>query len=128
FFSSRRRHTRWPRDWSSDVCSSDLRGVLLNHHHQGITGSRKQQSQQHQDNLQRPFSTHNALLLVVTTNSWVAEKLLQLRVLGLGLLQDGNVGVGVQQRVTEPSPRISASSAGQYHSSAGTRQAVRSGR
>src|SRR5690625_4213012 len=25
FFSSRRRHTRWPRDWSSDVCSSDLK-------------------------------------------------------------------------------------------------------
>src|SRR5690625_7327795 len=24
FFSSRRRHTIWPRDWSSDVCSSDL--------------------------------------------------------------------------------------------------------
>src|SRR5690625_6868161 len=24
FMSSRRRHTRWPRDWSSDVCSSDL--------------------------------------------------------------------------------------------------------
>src|SRR5690625_6952194 len=24
FFSSRRLHTRWPRDWSSDVCSSDL--------------------------------------------------------------------------------------------------------
>src|SRR5207253_6608079 len=23
-FSSRRRNTRWPRDWSSDVCSSDL--------------------------------------------------------------------------------------------------------
>src|SRR5690625_2522271 len=23
-FSSRRRHTSWPRDWSSDVCSSDL--------------------------------------------------------------------------------------------------------
>src|SRR5439155_15913724 len=29
FFSSRRRHTRWPRDWSSDVCSSDLIGVKL---------------------------------------------------------------------------------------------------
>src|SRR6266498_4626646 len=34
FFSSRRRHTRCGRDWSSDVCSSDLpaggagRGVL----------------------------------------------------------------------------------------------------
>src|SRR5690606_39675559 len=26
FFSSRRRHTRFSRDWSSDVCSSDLKG------------------------------------------------------------------------------------------------------
>src|SRR6266511_4444206 len=26
FFSSRRRHTRFSRDWSSDVCSSDLVG------------------------------------------------------------------------------------------------------
>src|SRR5690606_40015148 len=25
FFTSRRRHTRFSRDWSSDVCSSDLR-------------------------------------------------------------------------------------------------------
>src|SRR5690606_40915247 len=36
FFSSRRRHTRFSRDWSSDVCSSDLEdkiymsGVLVN--------------------------------------------------------------------------------------------------
>src|SRR3712207_7131447 len=30
FFSSRRRHTRYWRDWSSDVCSSDLiRGVVV---------------------------------------------------------------------------------------------------
>src|SRR5439155_13576591 len=29
FFSSRRRHTRWPRDWSSDVCSSDLFEFVL---------------------------------------------------------------------------------------------------
>src|SRR3712207_8318699 len=28
FFSSRRRHTRYWRDWSSDVCSSDL-GALV---------------------------------------------------------------------------------------------------
>src|SRR2546429_1562944 len=27
FFSSRRRHTRCSRDWSSDVCSSDLLGI-----------------------------------------------------------------------------------------------------
>src|SRR5215510_10443454 len=30
FFSSRRRHTRWPRDWSSDVCSSDLHDLEPN--------------------------------------------------------------------------------------------------
>src|SRR5699024_11839170 len=30
FFSSRRRHTRSKRDWSSDVCSSDLRRTELN--------------------------------------------------------------------------------------------------
>src|SRR5689334_23866348 len=27
FFSSRRRHTRWNCDWSSDVCSSDLNAL-----------------------------------------------------------------------------------------------------
>src|SRR2546429_9895372 len=30
FFSSRRRHTRCSRDWSSDVCSSDLDAVAWN--------------------------------------------------------------------------------------------------
>src|SRR6266513_5225146 len=29
FFSSRRRHTRSKRDWSSDVCSSDLAARFL---------------------------------------------------------------------------------------------------
>src|SRR5438067_8361255 len=28
FFSSRRRHTRSKRDWSSDVCSSDLEATM----------------------------------------------------------------------------------------------------
>src|SRR5207245_6412419 len=28
FFSSRRRHTRCYRDWSSDVCSSDLGAII----------------------------------------------------------------------------------------------------
>src|SRR3989442_2274039 len=30
FFSSRRRHTRCGRDWSSDVCSSDLLAMVPN--------------------------------------------------------------------------------------------------
>src|SRR5258707_11744378 len=29
FFSSRRRHTRYWRDWSSDVCSSDLADIRM---------------------------------------------------------------------------------------------------
>src|SRR5260370_36065883 len=29
FFSSRRRHTRFKCDWSSDVCSSDLKHVVV---------------------------------------------------------------------------------------------------
>src|SRR3989449_4619855 len=29
FFSSRRRHTRCSRDWSSDVCSSDLESLAM---------------------------------------------------------------------------------------------------
>src|SRR5437868_6730552 len=37
FFSSRRRHTRSKRDWSSDVCSSDLSRIAV----VGETGSGK---------------------------------------------------------------------------------------
>src|SRR6266702_6537609 len=43
FFSSRRRHTRWPRDWSSDVCSSDLpdaEGLLVREVTQGGPAAR----------------------------------------------------------------------------------------
>src|SRR3989449_5499844 len=48
FFSSRRRHTRCSRDWSSDVCSSDLHGIAQDRDehevrgptHQGVQGSR----------------------------------------------------------------------------------------
>src|SRR6202048_5108829 len=32
FFSSRRRHTRSTRDWSSDVCSSDIIAAVEPHH------------------------------------------------------------------------------------------------
>src|SRR5437762_8905040 len=35
FFSSRRRHTRYIGDWSSDVCSSDLLGSHSRKHGEG---------------------------------------------------------------------------------------------
>src|SRR5690606_18402558 len=37
FFSSRRRHTRFSRDWSSDVCSSDLTNGTSGNQTFGIT-------------------------------------------------------------------------------------------
>src|SRR6267154_968770 len=36
FFSSRRRHTRWTGDWSSDVCSSDLVQEMMTAAFRGI--------------------------------------------------------------------------------------------
>src|SRR5689334_1986963 len=38
FFSSRRRHTRWNCDWSSDVCSSDLPMLESEDYELGIVG------------------------------------------------------------------------------------------
>src|SRR5438445_2417640 len=47
FFSSRRRHTRYWRDWSSDVCSSDLRqlGVRPGSGRQGDLSGRARRAQ-----------------------------------------------------------------------------------
>src|SRR3712207_9544003 len=41
FFSSRRRHTRYWRDWSSDVCSSDLKAIASSRFTGRQTGSRR---------------------------------------------------------------------------------------
>src|SRR5882762_9105641 len=37
FFSSRRRHTRFKCDWSSDVCSSDLAVIVIEFGHRAGT-------------------------------------------------------------------------------------------
>src|SRR6266487_6469213 len=37
FFSSRRRHTRWTGDWSSDVCSSDLQRLYTRNAQRDLT-------------------------------------------------------------------------------------------
>src|SRR5690554_7810159 len=50
FFSSRRRHTRCGRDWSSDVCSSDLQ--LGNDSWQGRTNDRLVYGHHHRDKTQ----------------------------------------------------------------------------
>src|SRR5438876_12245353 len=53
FFSSRRRHTRWTGDWSSDVCSSDLR----------VGGRRRAQQQgEHEAAAEQPAREEEELL------------------------------------------------------------------
>src|SRR5690554_7065226 len=75
FFSSRRRHTRCGRDWSSDVCSSDL---LPGHPPQRPPGSDRCYALRGNDQLYRlPLSQ----LLV---QLWQAERQL-LRILDQGV-------------------------------------------
>src|SRR3712207_5461630 len=52
FFSSRRRHTRYWRDWSSDVCSSDL-GSRLERLHQRAGDQVPAVDQDEQEDLER---------------------------------------------------------------------------
>src|SRR5690625_7262680 len=61
FFSSRRRHTRWPRDWSSDVCSSDLE--------QREAGTHKK----HKSQLHRIVAAVT-LALIAELGSWRSEE------------------------------------------------------
>src|SRR5690606_21343085 len=51
FFSSRRRHTRFSRDWSSDVCSSDLR----------ITSTLDDERKRHPEQKIAPFAVNQII-------------------------------------------------------------------
>src|SRR5690625_2720622 len=59
FFSSRRRHTRWPRDWSSDVCSSDLKAEKMAKIHNTVNAQR-QRRQRLQGLIQRLVARRQA--------------------------------------------------------------------
>src|SRR2546422_6882001 len=49
FFSSRRRHTRCSRDWSSDVCSSDLTDADHDAHGRGESERARTGDDEHRD-------------------------------------------------------------------------------
>src|SRR6266487_5217722 len=71
FFSSRRRHTRWTGDWSSDVCSSDLKRsrIVRDRDHAALPGffplvpRRRARSEEHTSELQSPVHLVCRLLL-----------------------------------------------------------------
>src|SRR2546429_5551339 len=76
FFSSRRRHTRCSRDWSSDVCSSDLRSFILDIppteeelHHTNQAFRRAVRSEEHTSELQSRLHLVCRLLLEKKKNS-----------------------------------------------------------
>src|SRR3712207_3295443 len=56
FFSSRRRHTRYWRDWSSDVCSSDL-SYLLSYVGERVVADLRIQVYEHLQSLSLRFFT-----------------------------------------------------------------------
>src|SRR5690606_39330877 len=66
FFSSRRRHTRFSRDWSSDVCSSDLPTDILNFPDESIN----QYIGMEQTYTDNTFYTQNALSMSWKIKKW----------------------------------------------------------
>src|SRR5699024_12046806 len=80
FFSSRRRHTRSKRDWSSDVCSSDLADTytlyLMTHNfHWNVTGPM--------------FNTLHNMFMDQYTEAWQALDKIAERIRALGHFAPG---------------------------------------
>src|SRR5688572_33471396 len=78
FFSSRRRHTRFDCDWSSDVCSSDLR----------VDGVQQQEI----DIVNPPYPDFNELILLAAPgNRYLMGE-------GVALPRSTRVSLGLEQR------------------------------
>src|SRR2546430_5669027 len=82
FFSSRRRHTRFDCDWSSDVCSSDLerfskalRSEVVHRKANDRKLLRKERSEEHTSELQSQSNLVCRLLLEKKKRSATAAKL-----------------------------------------------------
>src|SRR5712692_11496629 len=68
FFSSRRRHTRWNCDWSSDVCSSDLAPVGIIPERSGIFRTRRHTT------AKKPQITRVSLLKMLLAGALVCSR------------------------------------------------------
>src|SRR5690606_39333817 len=85
FFSSRRRHTRFSRDWSSDVCSSDLnstQAILRSHFNFALL----------------IFSLHGQLLCYLNTGLLIFFALFFLNLFGLRFFRSEERRVGRECR------------------------------
>src|SRR5205085_6842769 len=76
FFSSRRRHTRFDCDWSSDVCSSDLYAIQQpSHAHvveskRGVDCGAGSAAESRSDRWSSPANAHRSHLCWPTPRRW----------------------------------------------------------
>src|SRR5690606_40060886 len=113
-FSSRRRHTRFSRDWSSDVCSSDLTMAFARRHYgrafeRGILDPATVvlellSDQREKDDTVGPYG--KSLLYLV---SRALEEVHKMPLLGLAVAWDGNGnGQDVFNRQDRKSTRLNS--------------------
>src|SRR5256885_14396544 len=89
FFSSRRRHTRLQGDWSSDVCSSDLRqetALAARHDHRGACAILHEAEAKHEANGPNPDENEKRERAIKT--------------------QQGLTGFGLRDEADDESPRF----------------------
>src|SRR5690242_21013427 len=93
FFSSRRRHTRLTCDWSSDVCSSDLRKAWDGQF------SPERLPAGRPDNLYRPVArdagAHGRFDREAHATSWQVQAAQHRGLIGLGIALGALLGVGM---------------------------------
>src|SRR2546426_2450264 len=103
FFSSRRRHTRLQGDWSSDVCSSDLRKDLGIPYAQGarqraLGACRDRHRQSHgggdrAPHLDRKSTRLNSSHLVISYAVFCLKKKIDRKRLSVPLIGEQDVGI-----------------------------------
>src|SRR5699024_12070944 len=101
FFSSRRRHTRSKRDWSSDVCSSDLALEIVDLHNETkkLVGKYSLGMKQRLGIARALLHNPELLILDEPTNGLDPIGIKEIRSLILSLAKDRNITIFVSSHI-----------------------------